>query len=289
MIENKQVLENKNVEPRFSSLHTWYRFYQNLDEEINYEELAEKFKEEGGKPCFSSLFCLYTSSDGFNSNRSWINIDNLDMDSDQTILIAIRTDGFIQSQNNYCLLNPELIEEWCNDFNDVLDYKTTVRHFTNCSIVRVDLPKVSKFGNAERVLLTWIRYLYEHPYNYPVVDTMRLKRTPGFENYSLLDLYNIATHCINGNGIGWGGGHSISKGGGIYPREKIKEHFESSTRFNVNDLCRSYRYSGSRFQNCIDLQHKMSIAINEEEFNKRLETYKQVLELFINWKNEKTS
>lgn len=286
MIENKQILKDKNEEPRFGNYNTWYRFYQNLDEEINYEDLAAEFENRGGEACFGALFYLYRSGIRRSGSSGYINVDKLDTDSNQTILIVIRTNKFKHGQNNYCLLNPELIEEWCNDFNDVLDYKTTVRHFTNCSIVRVDLPKVSRFGNAEKVLLTWIRYLYEHPYNYLVVDTMRLKKTPGFENYSLIDLYNITAHCINTD---FGTGHSISKGGGIYPREKIKEHFESSLDLNVNDLCRNYRYPGRAYRDCIGFQHKMSVAINEEEFNKRLETYKQVLELFINWKNEKTS
>lgn len=131
MIENKQILENKNEEPKFASLHTWYRFYQNLDEEINYEGLAAEFEkeEERGQACFSTLFGLYRHG-GFVKNRL-MNIDNLDRDINQTIIIAIRTNEFKRGQNNYCLLNPELIEEWCNDFNDVLDYKTTVRHFIN--------------------------------------------------------------------------------------------------------------------------------------------------------------
>lgn len=292
MIENELLQKNKEVEPSYTNYHTFYRFYQNLDKDLDYAALFKEFREGFGVDvCFARAFSVLNNYkeelENYNKSSRSIMIDKLDLNGNGTFVIGIRLGNFKskQSANNYCLIDPSYINEWCSTFKDELDYSVEVI-FDNpdnpeLCFVRLDFPKISKYGNAERLLLTWVRYLYETPYNYCPVEALRLKRLDKYKEYSLINLFNVVSHCgyTYGKTSFWGDGHSICKGGGIYQSKYIKEYFESSTKRSVNEFCRSYRYTKEVCRNSIEFKD-MYDAMDQKRFEVRLQTYEKAIEEF---------
>lgn len=286
MIENELLQKNNEKEPEYTNYYTWYRFYQNLKEDLNYKELFKEFKTRVGVDiCFAKIFrILENFNENISSNTSIIKVKQLDKQGSVTLLIGIWLKNFStrSSTNNYCLIDPKYIDEWCRAFKDVVNYEVTTildnPEDPESCIVRLDFPKLSNYGNTERLLLTWVRYLYEAPYNYIPIEALRLKRLKKFKKYSLITLFNLASHCCDPKNW-WGTGHSICKGGGIYPKKYIKEFMTSSSRNNVNDICRQYRYTGQKFLNAIKPMN-MGDMLSQKNFEVRLKTYEEAIEVF---------
>ena len=293
MIENELLQKDKEQEPsNYSNYYTWYRYYQNLDKELDYKQLFKEFRNGIGKwVCFSSLFRTlenFKKDIGYHKCQM-LQIDELDTSGSETILIGmwLRDFGKRSSENNYCLVSPKYIDEWCRAFQDVFKYDVAVilsdEENPDACFVRLDIPEITKYGNMERVLLTWVRYLYEAPYNYCPVDALRLKRLDKFKDYSLVSLFNLVSHSSKKFGpfTYWGTGHSICKGGGIIKSEYIKQYLEQnkSTKKMVNEFCSSHRYSGTEANDVVSWAD-MWDALSQDKFEIRVKSYEKVLDVF---------
>ena len=288
MIENELLQKNKEQEPTYTNYYTWYRYYQNLDHEIDLNVFFQEFRDDIGTDiCFSKIFRLlekYTNVDDYGPSKN-MPIASFDINQSETIFIGIRLKDFKKrpDANNFCLIDPKYIDEWCNCFRDIIDYKATIlfppeKNPESC-IVRLDFPTVSKFGNTERILLTWVRYLYEAPFNYCTLDAMRLKRVDKFKDYTLMDLFNLVSHCGSFGHFYWSDVHAVCKGGGIYPSAYMKEYMEASSKHKVNEFCKKYRYTGGSLYGSLTF-NDMYDVIDPEKFEVRLKTYEETLKIF---------
>ena len=76
MIENELLQKNNEKEPEYTNYYTWYRFYQNLKEDLNYEKLFKEFKTGVGVDiCFAKIFrILENFNENISSNTSIIKV-----------------------------------------------------------------------------------------------------------------------------------------------------------------------------------------------------------------------
>lgn len=50
-------------------------------------------------------------------------------------------------------------------------------------------------SSFHKYALTWVRYMYEYPYNVLLKDAYRLKKDPTFRFYSIANLFNLCIGC----------------------------------------------------------------------------------------------
>ena len=284
------LLRNEKKEPKYSNYYTWFRYYQNLKEEPDYKNLFQEFDNAiGVRVCFSNLFRVFRklsekeTKASVDTKEKSIIVDTVDANKTETLLVGIRLYNFKPSDNNYCIISPDYVKYWCEAFKDSVDYNIEVL-FNNPEnpdrcIVRIDRKKVSPCGNVERLLLTWIRYLYEYPYNYCTIDTLRLKQLDRFKDYSLFDLYSVVSHCYFQTS--WGTGHSIVKGGGIFPKKYMEKYFKSTRLQEVNDFGKSFRSNTNMCSGVLKFGTTMLDLLDDSKFEQlRLETYIKVIDKF---------
>lgn len=72
---------------------------------------------------------------------------------------------------------------------EIKDWKgyTTFKVYLNLK----DVP-----GTFHRYLLTWLRYIYEYPYNMIILDAYKLKKEPEFKFTSIANLFNLTLGCF---------------------------------------------------------------------------------------------
>lgn len=112
--------------------------------------------------------------------------------------IYISTDpGFIQEnrENNFCILTEEQIRFHISylRFISSFKYKITKKFIENYSGFRIDLD-LNAIGSVHKMFLTWIRYLYEFPYNLVLYDSFKLREDKRFiEKSNYLNIVNFVT------------------------------------------------------------------------------------------------
>lgn len=67
------------------------------------------------------------------------------------------------------------------------------------SVFKIHLKLANVPGTFHKYLLTWLRYMYEYPYNVILYDAYKLKRDPCFRFTSMSDLFNLVLSCFNEN------------------------------------------------------------------------------------------
>lgn len=112
--------------------------------------------------------------------------------------IYISTDpGFIQDnhKNNFCILTEEQIIFHISylRFISSFKYKITKKFIDDYSGFRIDL-NLNAIGIVHKMFLTWIRYLYEYPYNLVLYDSFKLREEKRFiEKSNYLNIVNFVT------------------------------------------------------------------------------------------------
>ena len=112
--------------------------------------------------------------------------------------IYISTDpGYIQDYkaNNLCILTEEQIRFHITylRFISSFKYKITKEFVDNYSGFRIDLD-LNAIGIIHKMFLTWIRYLYEYPYNLVLYDSFKLREEKRFiEKSNYLNIVNFVT------------------------------------------------------------------------------------------------
>lgn len=103
-------------------------------------------------------------------------------------------------RNNACFFTPKQIKNhlevakrnFC-DFKYKIEEKNFESKFPGyCVTLSVD-----KEFLYHRVLLTWVRNLYEYPTNMITMDAYRLQRHPRFRFINIPSIYNIVSGCYN--------------------------------------------------------------------------------------------
>ena len=145
-------------------------------------DLTFENKELDGNACFSYIFRNVT-------NRIKQHV---------VYRIYISTDpGYIQDYkaNNLCILTEEQIRFHITylRFISSFKYKITKEFIDNYSGFRIDLD-LNAIGIVHKMFLTWIRYLYEYPYNLVLYDSFKLREEKKFlEKSNYLNIVNFVT------------------------------------------------------------------------------------------------
>ena len=125
--------------------------------------------------------------------------------------IYISTDpSFIQNnhENNFCILTEEQIIFHISylRFISSFKYKITKKFIDDYSGFRIDLD-LNAIGIVHKMFLTWIRYLYEYPYNLVLYDSFKLREEKRFiEKSNYLNIVNFVTTFYSSDWI-----HQIPK------------------------------------------------------------------------------
>lgn len=112
--------------------------------------------------------------------------------------IYISTDpGFIQEnhEDNFCILTEEQIRFHISylRFISSFKYKITNKFIDDYPGFRIDLD-LNAIGSVHKMFLTWIRYLYEYPYNLVLYDSFKLREDKRFiEKSNYLNIVNFVT------------------------------------------------------------------------------------------------
>lgn len=152
-----------------------------------------------------------------------------------------------------------------------------------------------------KYLLSWIRYLYEYPFNVFLVDAYKLKEIPGFKFESIINLFNLvgATSgiCQHGTSI-----HAIGETNWFKAlmttkeiQAKLKELEGGIT--NINDIfpvvyAKKYwvynKVKGIKvLKEDNNSLHSSDYWDSIEEFNKRLKLYKKNYKILTDYKKKK--
>ena len=67
------------------------------------------------------------------------------------------------------------------------------------NVFKIHLKLTNVPGTFHKYLLTWLRYMYEYPYNVILYDAYKLKKDPCFRFTSMSDLFNLVLSCFNEN------------------------------------------------------------------------------------------
>lgn len=158
-------------------------------------DLVFENKNLVGEACFSYIF------------------NNVRNNKKQHIIysIYISTDpSYIQEnrENNLCILTEEQIRFHISylRFISSFKYKITKKFIDDYPGFRIDLD-LNAIGSVHKMFLTWIRYLYEYPYNLVLYDSFKLREEKRFiEKSNYLNIVNFVTTFYSSDWI-----HQIPK------------------------------------------------------------------------------
>lgn len=207
-----------------------------------------------------------------------------------------------KAQNNACLTDRAGIVHHLKALKSVFKFSYHLKeeddHFILTITLKADLI-------YHKYMLSWIRYLYEFPFNVFLADTNKLKTIPEFKFESIINLFNLvgATSSINQHGTGI---HAIGETGWFKALMTIKEiqaklkeleggHKQINNIFPV--LYAPKKSYGAPDKNEIEgvetLIEGEDKALygsdyweSEEEFNKRLELYKKNYKILTDYKKK---
>lgn len=173
-------------------------------------DLVFENKDLEGQACFSYIF------------------RNVRNNKKQHIIysIYISTDpSYIQdnSENNLCILTEEQIRFHMSylRFISSFKYKITKKFIDDYSGFRIDLD-LNAIGNVHKMFLTWIRYLYEYPYNLVLYDSFKLREEKRFiEKSNYLNIVNFVTVFYSNDWI-----HQIPKSYHKIPKFITRKSFK---------------------------------------------------------------
>lgn len=134
--------------------------------------------------------------------------------------------------DNACLITKTQIESHIEEAKKLFDFMYSVSRKKRLSnnywgyeiTIDISVPSLYK-----KYLMTWIRYLYEYPFNVALLDIFRMKKMKEFKNITAENLILLVLNC-HISGDGWERGvHSISKPryGPLYTTEELKERLKS--------------------------------------------------------------
>lgn len=202
-------------------------------------------------------------------------------------------------QNNACMTDRAGIVHHLKILQSVFKFSYHLKeeedHFTLTITLEGDLI-------YHKYMLSWVRYLYEYPFNVFLADACKLKGIPGFKFESIINLFNLvgATSgiCQHGTGI-----HAIGETGWFKALMTTKEiqarlkELEGGHK-QINDIFPVLYANGGRgapddvIEGVETLEekdnnlHSSDYWDSEEEFNKRLELYKKNYKILTDYKKK---
>lgn len=208
-----------------------------------------------------------------------------------TYVLEIYVDKTNDNDDNNCFLTTEQLEEHINTIKKVKNFKHTLEQEENKYILTftLDAPRV-----YHKIILSWLRYTYEFPFNMAIYDAFKLKDVYGFKRVSLFNLFNLIGGSLNyykhGCDI-----HGIGRFDRFQElvtwnelNDKIKKHYEIDPKCAINDIVNLIDRDAHKFKH---IKPGKGFKVNnsnfwetETEFQKRTKVYRYNLRILKNIK-----
>lgn len=238
----------ENIKFNFLNFYTMYGSKGSVDKPLKREY------------CFSTIF--YQGPDVQNNDY----------------VIKIYKKGYIDNNDNNCLLTTEQLVIHINEIKKLYDFEHTLFEEEECYTLKLQLKAPRMY---HKIILSWIRYAYEFPFNVTIYEAFKLKEVRGFKRMHLLNLFNIVSASTNyykhGTDI-----HGI----GVYKDFKklitwkefktlIDKHIKKDKRGQINSIIPVDNNLDIRF---ISVPKKYKITnsdywFDETEFKNRIKVY----------------
>lgn len=186
-------------------------------------------------------------------------------------------------QNNACLTDRAGVVHHLKVLQSVFKFAYRLKEHDDHFLLKITLDGDLIY---HKYMLTWVRYLYEYPFNVFLADAIKLKQLPRFRFESIINLFNIvgATSGIRMHGTGI---HAIGETADfkeLLTTKQIQERLKALEGGNrrINDIFKYLDYD----KNMIYLGDPEELKCSEyweseEEFKKRVHFYQE------NYKNIK--
>lgn len=189
------------------------------------------------------------------------------------------------NDDNNCFLTTEQIEEHINTIKTIKNFKHTLEQQDNKYILTFTLnaPRV-----YHKIILSWLRYTYEFPFNMALYEAFKLKDVYGFKRLGLFNLFNLIGGSMNyykhGCDIHAIGKFNLFKKIVTWPNFKnsIKIHYKEDPRCGINYLVDTLNGDDYKFKYIKVGNFKITNSEfweTEEEFKKRIKVYKHNLKI----------
>lgn len=188
----------------------------------------------------------------------------------------------VGTKNHTLLFNEEEINVHLSQLKKViptLEYSIkSINAFNLGDCFEISLDLKDEYKLAHKYALTWVRYLYEYPYNLILKEVYRLKNSINpFKRQNISNLYMLVSTAFPEIPSS---GHSVNHSGYFIPLKTLRKRL--TTNKYLNDLYDPVNYEDyEKFD--LKLSRKLPYRDteyweNEENFNNRISHYKKVLQ-----------
>lgn len=162
---------------QFLDYHTEYSCKGTLEKEMNVEA------------CFSFVFKQ---------------IDEGNVSEEYEVILYKGTDFSREKHNsNSCLFTKKQIRNHLRQAQGIYPFDFYITEAAKWrggyNVFKIHLKLTNVPGTFHKYLLTWLRYMYEYPYNVILYDAYKLKKDPCFRFTSMSNLFNLVLSCFNEN------------------------------------------------------------------------------------------
>ena len=163
--------------------------FQFLDYHTEYSCKGTLEKEMDVEACFSFVF-----------NQ----IDEGNVSEEYEVILYKGTNFSREKHNsNSCLFTKKQIRNHLKQAQGIYPFDFHITEAAKWrggySVFKIHLKLTNVPGTFHKYLLTWLRYMYEYPYNVILYDAYKLKKDPCFRFTSMSDLFNLVLSCFNEN------------------------------------------------------------------------------------------
>lgn len=102
--------------------------------------------------------------------------------------LEIYIDKAADNDDNNCFLTKDELEEHINNIKKLKRFEHTIEECPNKYVIHftLDAPRV-----YHKIILSWLRYTYEFPFNMVLYETFKLKKVKGFKRVNTFNLFNL--------------------------------------------------------------------------------------------------
>ena len=202
-------------------------------------------------------------------------------------VIYIYKNGFEQNRDNNCIISKEQLIEFIDEINKFYKFNYDLKSIKDGYKLKftLDAPLI-----YHKVILSWIRYSYEYPFNVAVYELFKVKNEKGFKRLTMLNLFNLIGSTMNCSKHGT----SIHAIGRFYDWKKLisyKDFKKTMDDFNenypntqINEIINVVKYDNfSPITLPIDKRiNHTDYWEDEKEYKKRLTLYRKNLKTLKN-------
>ena len=158
--------------------------FQLLDYYTEYSCKGSFEKKMGKEYCFSFAF-----------NK--VEIDPIS--EEYTIILYKGTDFSKQKHHsNACIFSKQQVRNHLKQAQSIFPFRyrvTEIKNWKRRTVFKVHLILTDVPGTFHKYILTWLRYMYEYPYNVILYDAYKLKKEKCFCYSSISNLFNLVLGC----------------------------------------------------------------------------------------------